>query len=138
MALAEVFTSLQQGTIDGLENPYSDIYANHFQEVGKYAVDDDHIKQICLIITGTAFFDTLNERLQRELADAAVEAGKFQRDLVLKQSGDFRDKLAAEGVTFTRVDRDEFLKACEVYYTYPEFSAWTPGLRMTVMDILGR
>lgn len=138
MALAEVFTSLQQGTIDGLENPYSDIYANHFQEVGKYIVADDHIKQICLIICGAGFFDSLNEKQRKELVDAAVEAGKFQRDLVLRLSDEFKAKLAADGVTFTNINRDEFVKAAETYYTYPEFSAWTPGLRKTVMDILGR
>lgn len=135
-ALAEVFTSIQQGTIDGLENPYSDIYTNRFHEVGKYIVEDDHIKQICLIICGTEFFDTLSAEQQKTLVDAAVEAGKYQRDLVLKLSGEFRDKLAAEGVTFTKIDRDEFVKATEKYYTYPEFSAWTPGLRDTVLDIL--
>ena len=138
MALAEVFTSLQQGAIDGLENPYSDIYANHFHEVGKYIVDDDHIKQICLIICGASFYNTLNEKQKKDLADAAIEAGKFQRDLVLKLSDEFKSKLAAEGVTFTNIDRAEFVKACETYYTYPEFSAWTPGLRDTIMKALGR
>lgn len=138
MALAEVFTSLQQGTIDGLENPYSDIYANRFHEAGKYAVDNDHIKQICLIICGTAFFNTLSESQQKELVAAAVEAGKYQRALVLEKSAEFRAKLAAEGVIFTTLDRNEFVKASEKYYAYPEFSAWTPGLRETVVGILAK
>ncbi|MDR1519123.1 MAG: C4-dicarboxylate TRAP transporter substrate-binding protein [Planctomycetota bacterium] len=137
MALAEVFTSLQQGTIDGLENPYSDIYANHFHEAGKYLVDDDHIKQICLIICGSAFFDTLSEKQQKELIDASVEAGKFQRDLVLRLANEFKGKLADAGATFTNIDRAEFIQATEKYYSYPEFSAWTPGLRDTVLAIIG-
>ncbi|MDR1533551.1 MAG: C4-dicarboxylate TRAP transporter substrate-binding protein [Planctomycetota bacterium] len=138
MALAEVFTSLQQGTIDGLENPYSDIYANRFHEVGKFIVEDDHIKQICLIICGIEFFDALGESQRKTLIEAATAAGEYQRALVLQQSDDFKNKLAADGVTFTRIDRDEFVKACEKYYAYPEFSDWTPGLRETVMKILGR
>lgn len=80
----------------------------------------------------------MSGKQRRELAEAAVKAGEFQRGLVLRLSSDFRDKLAAEGVIFTRVDRGEFVKSCEVYYTYPEFSSWTPGLRGTVMDILAK
>lgn len=138
MALAEVFTSLQQGTIDGLENPYTDIYANRFNEVAKFAVDDVHMRQICLIICGTEFYNTLTAEQRKQMVDAAVEAGAYQRTLVQKANDEVKAKLAADGVTFTNIDVKEFEAATNKYYQAPEFSRWTPGLRETVLGILGR
>jgi hypothetical protein len=56
---------------------------------------------------------------------------------MLRLSNEFKDKLADAGVTFTNIDRGEFIQATEKYYSYPEFSAWTPGLRDTVLAIIG-
>jgi TRAP-type C4-dicarboxylate transport system substrate-binding protein len=135
MALGEVFTSLQQGTIDGLENPYSDIYANKFHEAGKYIIEDDHIKQICLIICGTDFYNTLTAGQQNTLVELARTSGIFQRDLLLKGNDEVKARLTSEGVTFTQINRDEFVSAIEKNY-YPRFTDWTPGLRDTVLAVL--
>ncbi|MDR0876665.1 MAG: TRAP transporter substrate-binding protein DctP, partial [Treponema sp.] len=136
MALAEVFSSIQQGTIDGLENPYSDIYANKFQEVAKFIVEDDHIKQICLVVTGTKFYNTLSADQQTELVRIAQQSGAYQRDLFLKTNDEVKAKLAAEGVTFTRIDRPAFIKAIEQKY-YPLYTKdWTPGLHQRALDAI--
>ena len=42
MNLSECYTALQQGTIDGLENPADVIYSGNFQEVGKYLALTGH------------------------------------------------------------------------------------------------
>jgi TRAP-type C4-dicarboxylate transport system substrate-binding protein len=135
MALAEVFTSIQQGTIDGLENPYSDIYANKFQEVAKFIVEDDHIKQICLIICGTKWYNTLSADEQADLVKLARQSGAYQRDVFLRTNDEVKAKLAAEGVTFTRIDRPAFINAIEQKY-YPLFTGWTPGLRQRALDAI--
>lgn len=43
MALEEVYAALQQGTIDGLENPLATLHAGKFQEVAKNLVLDGHV-----------------------------------------------------------------------------------------------
>lgn len=138
MALAEVFTSLQQGVIDGLENPYADIYANKFQEVAKFIVADDHIKQMSLLVCGAEFFDSLTAEQQDLLMRLTHESGEFERTVLFKADDENKAKLAAEGVTFTHIDREAFIKASEKYYEAPEFKAWTPGLRERVLGILAR
>jgi tripartite ATP-independent transporter DctP family solute receptor len=135
MALAEVFTSIQQGTIDGLENPYSDIFANKFHEVGKYIVEDDHIKQICLLICGTEFFNKLTKDQQDSLIELAQKSGEYQRSLLLKTADDVKAQMAAAGVTFTKIDRTAFTQAIDQKY-YPQFTEWTAGLRETVQSII--
>ncbi len=136
MTLTEVFTSLQQGVIDGLENPYADIYANKFQEVAKFIVEDDHIKQMTLIVCGAKFFDSLTPGQRDMLMSLCRKSGEYEQGVYFKIDGQMKKKLADEGVTFTRIDRPEFIKAAEKYYAYPEFKAWTPGLRETVLKII--
>jgi tripartite ATP-independent transporter DctP family solute receptor len=138
MALAEVFTALQQGVIDGMENPYADIYANKMHEVGKYIVEDDHLKELCLIICGTKFFDSLDAEQQELLLKQAEESGKYQRAALIKSNEEAKEKLKAEGVIFTRINRDEFIQAVNKnYYSYYT-SEWTPGVQNIVRDLVNK
>jgi tripartite ATP-independent transporter DctP family solute receptor len=138
MALSEVYSALQQGTIDGLENPIPLIYGNRYQEVAKYLLVDGHIHSITPIVCGTSFFDSLTPEQQAQLVKTCHEAGEEQNRLYEAQEQDFSDKLKAEGVTVTYIDHAEYAKAVEPYYAYPEFSNWTPGLYDRIQKILGR
>jgi TRAP-type C4-dicarboxylate transport system substrate-binding protein len=137
LALGEVFTALQQGVLDGMENPYSDIYANKIYEVAKYCIEDDHIKEPGLIICGTDFFNTLSEEQKNILIKQAEESGKFQRSLLKKTNVESKAKLAAAGVIFTRINRAEFIEAVEKNY-YAQFADWTPGLKETLKAIINK
>jgi TRAP-type C4-dicarboxylate transport system substrate-binding protein len=137
LALGEVFTALQQGVLDGMENPYSDIYANKIYEVAKYCVEEDHVKEPGLIICGTDFFNTLSAEQQNILIQQAEESGKYQRSLLEKTSIESKAKLAAAGVIFTKIDRLEFIAAVDKNY-YPLFTDWTPGLKDTLKAIIAK
>ncbi len=75
MAFSEVYTSLQNNTIDGQENPYEVIVGNKLYEVQKYVVTTNHLPHTLALITGSKMYNGLNEDEQKIL-DAAVALAK--------------------------------------------------------------
>ncbi|MBB6218517.1 tripartite ATP-independent transporter DctP family solute receptor [Anaerosolibacter carboniphilus] len=135
MALGEVYTSLQQGTIDGLENPLPVLYNGKFHEVAKYLTLDAHVKNFTTWICGTEFFNSLTPEQQQILMETGNEAGLYNNDLQEKVTQETLEKFKAEGVEIIEVNQDEFRKAAEPFYTLPEFtSQWSEGLYDTVKE----
>lgn len=133
MALGEVYTSLQQGTIDGLENPLPVLYNGKFYEVAKYLTLDGHVKNFTTWITGTEFFNSLTSEQQQILIETGNEAGLYNNELQEKVTQETLDKLKAEGVEIIEVDTSEFKEASKTFYSLPEFtSTWSEGLYDTV------
>lgn len=137
MALGEVYTSLQQGTIDGLENPLPVLYNGKFHEVAKYLTLDAHVKNFTTWITGTEFFNTLTEEQQQLLIDTGNEAGLYNNELQEQVFNETLEKLKEEGVEIIEVDQSEFSKAAEIFYSLPEFtSIWSEGLYERVKEAM--
>ncbi|MCD8140564.1 MAG: C4-dicarboxylate TRAP transporter substrate-binding protein [Planctomycetaceae bacterium] len=136
LALGEVYTSLQQGVIDGLENPLGTIWGGKYHEVAKYLLLDAHMKTINIFVCGTAFWETLTPEQQDLLTRTAKEAGEYQNTILAEFETEILEQMKAEGVTVTPIDYDEFKAAVEAFYTYPEFSYWTPGLYEKIKKII--
>jgi tripartite ATP-independent transporter DctP family solute receptor len=136
MALGEVYTSLQQKTIDGLENPLPVLYNGKFHEVAKYLILDGHIKNTTTWICGTIFWNSLSPAHQELLKTTGDEAGVYNNQLQTESVEETIARFKAEGVTVYEPDqavKDEFRKAAEPFYTLPEFtSQWTTNLYNTV------
>jgi len=136
MALGEVYTALQQGTIDGLENPIPVLYNGKYHEVAKYLILSGHVKNFTTWCVGTQFFNSLTEEQQQILLETAVEAGIANNKYVEEQMEECLEKLIAEGVTVyepTEEDLATFREAAQKFYTYPEIVGnWSDGLYETV------
>ena len=111
MALSEVFTSLQSGTIEAQENPLAMIQNQSFYEVQKYLVKTAHLRAWVYIAMGKAQFDALPADLQQVVLDAGKHAQDFEHELFLKNETEFENKLKEEGMTFIDVDQKEFADA---------------------------
>ncbi|MCD8352288.1 MAG: C4-dicarboxylate TRAP transporter substrate-binding protein [Planctomycetaceae bacterium] len=136
LALGEVYTSLQQGVIDGLENPLGTIWGGKYHEVAKNLLLDAHMKTINIFVTGTSFWETLSPEHQELLLKTAQEAGEYQNSLLEEFETNIIEEMKKEGVIVTEIDYPEFKAAVEAFYTYPEFSNWTPGLHENIKKIL--
>ena len=140
MALGEVYTALQQKTIDGLENPLPVLYNGKFQEVAKYLVLDAHVKNFTTWCIGTAFFDSLSPEHQQILLDTAKEAGVLNNKFQAEAEAKVRGLLEADGVVIhdpTAEEKAQFRAAGRKFYDYPEINGnWTPGLYDTVNAII--
>jgi tripartite ATP-independent transporter DctP family solute receptor len=79
MAFTEVFTALQQGTVDGQENPLSVISAAKFDQVQKYMTLTGHVYSPALILMSKAQWDKLSAPDKEAFLAAAKEAVKANR-----------------------------------------------------------
>ncbi|SNS18651.1 tripartite ATP-independent transporter solute receptor, DctP family [Anaerovirgula multivorans] len=135
MALGDVYTALQQGTIDGLENPLPVLYNGKFHEVAKYLTLSQHVKNFTTWISGVQFFDSLTAEQQQILIETGAEAGIYNNNLQDQVNQETLEKFVAEGVEIIEIDLKEFQETAEAFYSFPEFtSIWTEGLYNTVKD----
>ena len=142
LALGEVYTALQQGVVDGLENPLTTLDGGKFQEVAKYLILDGHVKNFTTFIVGETFFKSLTAEQQKILIDSANEAGLYNNSIQVELEQQAMKNLVAGGVTvYTPSDAELklFQDAAKAFYTDPQVTAkWTPGLYNTVMKAMGK
>ena len=137
MSLGEVYTALQQGTIDGLENPLTVLYNGAYQEVCKYLILDHHILDYTCWVCGTDFFNTLTPEQQQILVEAGNEAGVYNNAMLEETTNKALEDLKAAGVEVVDFDRDSFVAACESFYADPDIQAmWSEGLIDQVKEII--
>lgn len=137
MAFGDIYTALQQGVVDGVENPLGVLYAGKFYEVAQNLILDAHIKNFSLWIGGTEMFDSLTEEQQTILVETGNEAGLFNNTIVEKANAEALETLVAEGVVVHEVNIAEFQKAALDFYELESITKdWTPGLFETVKDAM--
>lgn len=98
MAFTEVYTGLQQGTIDAQENPLALIVAQRFYEVQKYLLMSRHVYGPMPLIISKRFFEGLAPNEQQLVREAAIEAGAFCRAGALDDEQRAREVIEGAGV----------------------------------------
>lgn len=104
IAFPEVFTALQQGTVDAMEGPAQTMFSNKFYEVQKYLSFTNHLYAGSLVLISKRFFDTLSDDDKTMIRTAAQFSCDAQRSFVLNGEKDVIEKLKAQGVTVTLSD----------------------------------
>lgn len=97
MAWSEVFTALQQGTIDGQENPVAQIYANSVYEVNKYITLDRHVYAPAVILVSKNVFEKLDAAQQTALLEAAAESAVYERNYNAEMEDEWIDEMTKAG-----------------------------------------
>jgi tripartite ATP-independent transporter DctP family solute receptor len=117
MAFTEVFTALQQGTVDGQENPIPVITASKFAQVQKHLTLTGHVYSPAMILMAKSTFDSMSPEDQQHVVEAAKVAAKAQREFVAEVERTGVDQLRAEGMqVVTDVDRAKFQEALAPAY----------------------
>jgi len=101
MPFSEVFTAMQQKTIDGQENPIPTIYLTKFYEVQKYTTLTGHIYSPFIFLINKKLFDSFPAEDQKVFLEGAAVTSKFERELNRKQNVELVDKLRAAGMPVT-------------------------------------
>lgn len=116
MAFSEVFTALQQKTIDGQENPIPIIYNQKIYEVQDHLALTGHVYSPSLLLMSKASYEKLTPEEQEIIQQAAVEAGNYEREQIKVQEDEQIDKLKAEGMEITKPDHAAFQEATKSVY----------------------
>jgi len=112
MAFAEVFTALQQGTVDGQENPLSVIMSAKFDQVQKHLSLTGHVYSPCIFLMNKASFDKLSAADKQAFLDAAKEGTKANRARVDTDDASGVADLRAKGMSVVdNLDKAKFVAA---------------------------
>ena len=108
MAFSEVFTSLQQGAIEGQENPLAMIRSANFSEVQDYLNLTSHVVSWGFLVVGEQQFQSLPENLQSIFLQAAKDTQAYEHKLFLKKELLLKTELKNKGMNFIEVDNKSF------------------------------
>lgn len=115
----ELYTSLQQGVVDGAENNPPSFYLSRHYEVCKYYSLDEHTVLPDVLIIGTHIWDRLSEKEKEWLEYAVEKSVKYQRELWAEAEKEALEEVQKAGVTVVRPDKKAFSDKVEsVYETY--------------------
>lgn len=123
---SELYTALQQGTVDGQENPIASIATSAFDEVQKYMVLDGHTYGAESIIMNLAFYDSLSDEAKGWVDEAAAYASASQRAAVDELEGQYLEQIKSNGVTVSEPDIDSFKAAVDGMYLKDAVKALVP------------
>lgn len=118
IAFSELFTALQQGTVDGQENPLSIIQSSQFYEVQKYLSLSHHIYNTATFIMNPAFWESLTEEEQSVITTAAENAKETCRVKNDEFEASAIDELKAEGMEVNEIDMEAFVEAVQPVWAY--------------------
>ncbi|MDG3581594.1 TRAP transporter substrate-binding protein [Galbibacter pacificus] len=117
----ELYTSLQQGVVDGAENNPPSFYLSRHYEVCKYYSLDEHTVLPDVLVVGTHFWNSLTEQEQKWLQEAADKSVKYQRKLWAKSEKEALDAVKEAGVEIIHPNKEPFAKEVQsVYNSYKD------------------
>ncbi len=100
MNIAETFTAMQQGVVEGIEGAISDMDTYSIQDVAKTAVKTGHVLSPKAFLTYGPWVDQLTAENKDAFAKAAQEASDFYGKTTKDQEADLIAEFEAKGVTF--------------------------------------
>jgi len=128
MSFGELYTALQQKTVDAQENPIPLIYTTKFYEVQKYATLSGHVYAATTFLCNDSWFKKLPKEYQEIIEDGAVLFRKEQRRLTGEQDKEMLELLKKGGMKINELtpeEKDAFVKATAS--VYDEFTRMVPG-----------
>ncbi|TYA72031.1 TRAP transporter substrate-binding protein [Seonamhaeicola marinus] len=132
MAFSEVFTSLQQGTVEAQENGFAIIKAAGFYEVQKYVNKTAHVVSWTYPVIGEKQFQSFPEDLKTIFLKAVEDMVKYEHKLFLESQKKIVAELEAAGMTIVEVDKDAFGEAARASI----FNSLSPEMQNVYNDIL--
>lgn len=141
MAWSETFTGLQQGVVDGQDNPYITVYAMKFNEVQKYVTNIRYIFSLEPLIVSETVFQQQTPEMQKIILEAGKEATEHSFAYLQETESKIRKDLEDKGMVFTDPANDEQEWIEKVTTTvWPKFYSSIGGKDKLddVLELLGR
>ncbi len=128
---SEIFSAMQQGTVEGQENGYPSSASASFHEVSDYVTETNHVYNCLTFIMDGKFFNSLPESYQATIREAAAEASITCTDLVIKQTAEKKQVFVDAGCEIITIDLAEWQKALEGFLEakYPDLVAYADMIK---------
>ncbi len=107
ISFGELYTALQQKTVDAQENPIALVYNSKFYEVQKFYSLTGHVYSATMLLMNKPFFDRLPAELQEIVSTAGALYVKEQRLLAQSQEKELLEKLRSTGMEINVLSPEE-------------------------------
>jgi tripartite ATP-independent transporter DctP family solute receptor len=125
MGMAEMFTSMQQGMVDGQENPLEIIDTMKYYEVQKFAIDTRHVIGAMTWIYSDARFKQLPADVQKLLKEEGERVMLAATDTMVGTEGALRTKLEGHGMKFNAIDTVAMkARVADIGKEFPDLAPW--------------
>ena len=122
--------NIEAGVVEAGEGIYSRIYPLNQNEVTQSVLDTQHSLFLTSMIMRNDFYEKLSPEVREVLKDAALKAGRKERETTIQDGEEAKERLKAEGINIhelTPEERAEFIEKTKA--VYEEFKdTFTPGL----------
>lgn len=129
----ELYTSLQQGVVDGAENNLPSFYSSRHYEICKNLSMDEHSSIPDILVISTIIYDKLSSEEKRWIEEAAQDAAIMQRKLWKTAEIKALKAIQKEGVKITYPHKDLFKKESD--HIIKNLKEQNPELYETIQDI---
>lgn len=116
MAFGELFTALQQKTVDAQENPIPIIYTSNFFEVQDYLSLTGHFYAAAPLLISKSLWDSLSPEDQEIIMESALEARDYERGLIRQMDEEGLELLKEKGMEIIEVDKEAWFEAMQPVY----------------------
>jgi C4-dicarboxylate-binding protein DctP len=99
LAFAEVYNALQQGVVNGQENPYSNIESQNMHTVQSHITESNHGYIGYVLVINNQFLESLPADLQTVVQQAADEASAYNREVAARLNDEARTAIEQAGTT---------------------------------------
>lgn len=110
LPITELYTALEQKTVDGQENPFTVIAGNKFNEVQKFVSVTRHMYNPQALLVSKKTWDKLSPDERKAIQEAAVEARGYQRQVSREQSDKALEALKKAGMQVNEVPPGEIAR----------------------------
>ncbi len=99
VSFGELYNALQQGVVDGHENPYSVMFGSRASEVQSYIAESNHGANVSVATINQEFFESLPEDLQQVVTESAEDAAEFNREIALEDNQEGKENIEEAGTS---------------------------------------
>ena len=128
MAWPEVFTGLQQGTIDAQENPYELIVSNSLYEVQKYVISTEHVRPFRFLLMNNAAYNLMTKDEQKIFNDTWTQIGQEIENEYISKDAEYIATLKSKGMIVVKPDLAAYRAATKDVWKDFMPKAWGPGV----------
>lgn len=120
MAFSELYTALQNGTVDCQENPWANIDGNRLYEVQKYIIETGHIYDTSPLLASSMWWNGLAASDQELIQAVVTDCLNWERELSKQNQDELREKIGSNGtnvvIQLTDEERQAFRDAAQAVY----------------------
>lgn len=119
MPMSEIFTALEQGVIDGQDNPYATLQESGWYEVQSDVLESRHMFSPNVYLMNLDFWNNLSEEEKTTIQNAADESSQYQWELAKESEEEVKNFLEEEGLEITVPDeafKEEMVTAMDPVY----------------------